>query len=156
MTRILTWRVGLRGWGLALLGVVWVLIGVGVAVGASNPPDNQALWHVIIPRWMRAAMWIVTGLVALVGARWRRCSDIALGVLTIMPTVRLTSYIAAWVTYLIPGVPEGSKWGWYSGAFYIVMLGFVVLVACIPSPSGRRARERELLARIGGDGGGHD
>lgn len=155
MRDLITLRVGLRGWGLALLGVVWALIGVGVAVGASTPPDDASLWHVAIPRWARAATWIVTGVSALILARWSRWSNWGMGVLMIMPMVRLTSYLAAWIVHLVPGEPEGLRFGWYSSAFYIVMIALVVFVTCIPSDGGR-ARERELLDRIGGDGGGHD
>lgn len=116
---------------MLVLGAVWVLIGVGSAVGAPQHIDSAV--HLLIPASVRVALWVVSGMVA-VGTCWSsRASNVGLGGLVIMPMVRLVSYTWAWVQSLIPGDPDGYPDGWYSALFYVVMLALVWVVAAIPA-----------------------
>lgn len=123
---------GLRAWGLVIVGAIWVWIGVGVWAGASQPPVGVGLWHLLLPPYLRAFLWVLSGAAALGAARWSSWDQWALMLLVVMPLVRLTSYASAWVLWLIPGQPDGLRSGWYSTAFYVLMLSLVVLIACIP------------------------
>ncbi|MGJ6980018.1 hypothetical protein ACSDQ9_05735 [Aestuariimicrobium soli] len=135
-------RVGLRSKGLILIGILWLLFGLSVAVGASSP-RSDSLWHLVIDYRLRAAGWVATGALALASSRWHRLSNLALALATVMPMIRLTSYIGAWIVALIPGPPPGNPTGWLSSLYFVAVLALVLYVAQHPADE---PRNREALA----------
>lgn len=115
-------RLGVRGLGLLLIWVTWSLIGLGVyqdeSVTAAGAP------HLIIPAHICAALWLASGTLALVLACSRRWDRLALLAAVLMPTVRVTSYLWAWIVHISPG-------GWYNAAIHAVLVAYVLLVAGI-------------------------
>lgn len=127
------------------VGIAWCIVGIGVITGASDPPPGIAFE--VAPAWLRAALWVGSGLYASwCGLRMRGTSR-ALGWLVIMPVVRLASYLLAWLLWMWPGEQVGEWWaGWYIGATYIGMIGVVLLCGAIPErfyPPQRVRREQE-------------
>lgn len=123
-------RLGVRGLGLLLIWVTWSLIGLGVyqdeSVTAAGAP------HLIIPAHIRAALWLASGTLALVLACSRRWDRLALLAAVLMPTVRVMSYLWAWIVYISPGGGEpGYPGGWYNAAIHAVLVAYVLLVAGI-------------------------
>ena len=138
---------GRRGVLVSVLGAVWILMGVGIITGASAPDITADLIHLLIPAPLRVALWIGTGTVAFVLAHSPRWSWIGVAGLAIMPLIRGWSYLWAWVTWLIPGAPDGYADGWYSGIFYLLALVLVAVAADMPpnpplTPSSGRRKAR--------------
>jgi len=115
-------RLGVRGLGLLLIWVTWSLIGLGVYQGESVTAAGAP--HLIIPAHIRAALWLASGTLALVLACSRRWDRLALLAAVLMPTVRVTSYLWAWIVYISPG-------SWYNAAIHAVLVAYVLLVAGI-------------------------
>lgn len=135
--------------GLAMLACVllWVLCGIGTWRGYAGRPSDAP--HPLIPAPVRGAVWIATGLFALVGVRWRDMRPICLGLLTLMPTVRVVSYTWSWVMSwgvwswvsswpiwqwgpidrIVPDgdLYRGSPAGWYLAVHPLVMLALVAV-----------------------------
>ena len=133
--KALTRRLGVRGFGMVLIGTAWTLIGVGVLHGLNpTPPDAP---HLVIPAPVRGTVWIAPGVLAFALCASRRRDTIALTVAVVMPLVHVVSYTWAWVVYLAPGGQAGYSAGWYNGAFHLALVALVVLVASIvdvPTP----------------------
>lgn len=118
---------GKRGEVLLLLGVAWILIGIGALIIPPLPGD---LLFLRIPMPVRAALWWGTGLLALVYAWMPRNRDDSLGFLAlyVMPLERAVSYLIAWIDFTIDGV-GGYRYGWLSALFYAVFIGVVMVCA---------------------------
>jgi len=114
---------------LAIIAVTWTLMGLGVGVGVARGDD--ALIHAMAPIPLRIAWWVIPAAMALYTLTTGRHTTITVAALAIAPTIRLASYLIAWVSYLIPGVPEGLATAWYAAAFHGVMLGLVVLASML-------------------------
>lgn len=119
--------------GLILLGLIWIAFGWSVHTGVSASNVSGA-WHTYWPAEPRAAMWYATGAYAMYAAVRRRHKNLALAFLVVMPAIRMSSFLTAWVVALVPGLPEGQPQGWYSAAFYLVMILLVWYVATSPAP----------------------
>lgn len=136
-------RLGVRGLGLLLIWATWSMIGIGVYQDASVTVSGAP--HLLIPIDVRAGLWIGSGTLALLLSTSRRWDHIALIAAIIMPTVRVTSYAWAWITYLAPGGVEGYPNGWYNAAIHSVLVGFALLVAAIvdiPAPASHDEQEQ--------------
>lgn len=123
-------RLGRRGLFLLAWGVLFVVYGIGLYLYPL--PDSlpiRAVWHNAIPHEVRAAAWIVTGLVACWAAfRRGHGGDVAGFIaLTLMPVVRMASYGFAWLVSVF--TPFGEPRGWVSASFYAVLVLTVILVA---------------------------
>ncbi len=118
---------GKRGEVLLLLGIAWILIGIGAAI---VPPPAEDLLFLHIPVPIRAALWCGTGLVA-IGYAWMprvRSDGWGFVALYLMPAVRAVSYFIAWVDFTADG-RSGYRYGWLSALFYTVFIGIVVVCA---------------------------
>ena len=122
-------RLGVRGLGLLLIWATWSLIGLGVYQDESVTAAGEP--HLIIPAHIRAALWLASGTLALVLACSRRWDRLALLAAVLMPTVRVTSYLWAWIVYIPPGGEPGYPGGWYNAAIHAVLIAYVLLVAGI-------------------------
>ena len=125
-------HVGLRAEGMILVSFVWILVGVGSLTG-SQAPEIPSAWHTLIPLDWSAAIWIVTALLAIALAPSDKLSNIGLGLLTVAPMIRFSSYLASWIIEVIPGPPPGDPRGWFSALFYFVMLMWVLHLSRIPA-----------------------
>lgn len=85
--------VGHRGIVLALLGVIWLILGIGLI---DQPPVVGFMLDWMPPQvW--PALWIGPALVALVAAGWRRLDALAWGLLMAPCAERCLSYGFAWL-----------------------------------------------------------
>ena len=148
--RIIVRRIGLRGEALLGLGVVWMLLGIGVGEGLHRPPADASLWHLLLPDQLRAGIWIVSGLLAVVASMWQRLSPLALALLVVAPMIRITSYGWAWLMALIPGPPPGHPTAWYVLATQTMLLASVLFAAHVPVAASEDQAEELLRDRLRG------
>lgn len=97
-----TAHVGNRGAVLALLGVIWIVVGT-----TAGHHESPTLIHERIPAWLAVLIWSVPGSFALLAA-WRHSLDAtAWGALIFGPCVRLVSYALGWLTGAYPPAWRG-------------------------------------------------
>lgn len=128
---------------LLILGLAWMLIGLGVFTSETPPAPVPGLFHTYIPVPIRFGLWAGTGLVAIFHA-WSYKDAVGWLALYILPAERILSYIIGWsisVFHLGPGYPRG----WYSAIFYGVMVAIVLVCAGWPEPA-EPPNEEELIA----------
>lgn len=94
--RVTAW-IGNRGVVLALLGLIWIVLGTTV-----SEHHHPTLIHEKLPLWGAVLIWSAPGTVALVAAFVRRMDPTAWGLLIIGPTVRWVSYGWGWITSAYP------------------------------------------------------
>lgn len=140
MCEVLGRRLSRRGAVLALLGIVFIVIGASTPT-AAQPPRESALFHAVLPPWLRAAAWLGTGVVALVFAPIRRPGADRFGftALVVMPVLNTASYFVAWILYLLPLEPGviGTGRGWSAAAVWMAVTGLVIVCAGWPDPTPR-------------------
>lgn len=113
---------------LALDGVVWCLVGIGVITGTYV---SDGAPHLAIPSPIRCLWWIVPGAFAIAAGLTQRHKDAAVGLLMIGPAIRVTSYLYAWIIDLIPGAPDGVAKGWYYASINLIIVVHVIAVTRI-------------------------
>jgi hypothetical protein len=117
-------RVGYRGAGLLIFGIIWILLAVAVY---ADPAPVDHLWHTHLPVWLRMLIWGGPGILAILGARLFQLERWAFGTLFIGPAERTLSFASAMVTE-----PSISR---LAGALvYLCMSALVVLIASWPEP----------------------
>lgn len=97
MRALASTRIGNRGVVLALLGLIWIVLGTTV-----SEHTHPTLIHEQLPVWAAVLIWSVPGTVALVATVWHGLDPTAWGLLIIGPTVRLASYGWGWITNAYP------------------------------------------------------
>lgn len=90
-------RIGNRGAVLALLGLIWIVMGTTV-----SEHTHPTLIHEKAPLWVAVLIWSVPGSVAIVAAIRSTLDPTAWGLLILGPTVRLVSYGWGWITSAYP------------------------------------------------------
>ena len=133
-----------KGRGLVLAGVTWGMLGLGPLLGITLPAAWA--WHQHIPVEARAVVWEVSAAAAFAAAWLRRFRPIALSLLFLMPSIRLTSHLWTWIVWLWIG--HGDPHGWYRAALFLILSGFVGLLA-----SWREAPPMDQIHRIVDDAG---
>lgn len=126
-----------RNLTLMLCVVTWFLIGLGILLGYS--PDTSGAYHIAVPTPLRVAEWWFASALAsltLITGRPRYWTILAL---MIGPTIRATSYVGAWVLWLIPGGTEGSERGLYVATIHLPLMWIVVILALLLRPSASEA-----------------
>lgn len=133
MTKRLFVYVGNRGIVLGLLGLIWSLTAVGLAV---DPVHHPGLMHEQFPLPVNYALWAVPGFVAVVSVGVRRLDSWAWALLIFPVAVRFLSYTAGWVSDSYPP-------GW-RGAIVYVAIGLLVnrCAAGLDRPAPWNGRER--------------
>lgn len=140
-------RLGLRCELMTIAGALWVLFGLGVLTGVSDPPGQLVFAH--IPATLRGCVWIGTGAWAFVAGALSRGTAKALAGLMLMPLLRLVSYGLASVLVIIPGEQQGEmSGGWFFSGIYAAMVILVWAMARIPRGV---LRDGSLLPRGGGE-----
>jgi hypothetical protein len=131
MRALIRTTVGNRGVVLAVLGLIWVILGTTV-----SEHERPTLIHERMPLWSAVLIWSVPGAFAIIATVRHRMDPTAWGLLIIGPTVRLVSYGWGWVTGAYPD-------GWRG---LVVWAAVVVLVnrcaAGLDRPAGWDGRER--------------
>lgn len=134
--RRLTGHLGVHGFGLVLIAVIWALLALGILTAPTVAPDEgRQLFHQYIPPTYAATLWLTTALGTLASAIDRdgpRRDGLALAAAVMPPTLWMASYVWSWIASLVPGAPAGSPRGWLSAAIYACLVGLVWLVAAIP------------------------
>ena len=87
--------------------------------------DLPGAWHLLLPPWVRVALWCAPAMLALATAASERWSPYGLAALVVPPTIWLCSLLTAWVL--------GDPVGWYRAGFYGAMIALVVLLSHIPA-----------------------
>ena len=139
-------RLGLRCEAMILLGILWILIAVGIEAGASNIPADQIL--AVLSTEVRSFLWLATGVFAIISGLLSDGTKWALVGLTIMPTLRIGSYLYSYILYIIPGFQYGELMhGWYFAVLHSIILMFVMFIAHIP-PGTLRTNNSPDLERL--------
>lgn len=123
---------------LTLLGVTYLIMGVGHLIRYERPVSGA--FHVLLPDWGNAAIWGITGLLALIFA-WRSHDGVGWIALYLAPMIRICSYLGSFLFYLVPGGVEGYATGWYGAAVFAPIV-FCVLT-CSGWPEERQHRNPE-------------
>jgi len=121
-------RINMRAKGMILVAWVWCMIGIG-ALSTPHVVSIPSTWHLLIPPVVSMLIWTGTGLLAVVLAFTSRLSSVGLGILTIAPFIRFSSYLTSWIVELAPGAPSGDPRGWFSAQFYLAMMLWVYYIA---------------------------
>ena len=130
---------------LAVWAVLWVLLGAGTITGLAGTPADAPHLHLseTVRGW---ALWILPGVIA-AGILWRTHSRptegatrAAAALLLAGPLVRATSYLTAWLIWLLgednlgagPWYSEGSPAGWYTCTPWWVISAAILTQAWTP------------------------
>ena len=127
---------GLRGRLMMMLGVGWVLIGLGLLTGAAPDGPVPGVPHTQLPGQLRAGLWIGTGIFAIVRGMFRGSQGKEPGVmaLLIMPLFRAGSYLWAWLVHLWPlDDMIGISTAWYNATFYVILARAVRFASEVPA-----------------------
>ena len=119
-----------RGAFLALIGVVWILIGYSYL--SIDPAQRPAVQHAlrlaidVAPLWIHGVVWVVSGVLAVIdGIRPSIQSMVGFTAAVIMPTVWALVYLSAWADGDLPR-------GWVNAAVYGALAGAIAIVAGMP------------------------
>jgi len=138
MPKRLLKRAGNRGLALAMLGVLWVLTGVGIGVAPLK--RSHLLDENLLPIWARALLWGLPGILAIVASQWRKLDADAWGWLMVPVVVRFVSFLIGWVCSLIGIESLAYPDGW-RGATAIAI--FVVFIKACAAGLDRAPVQRE-------------
>lgn len=139
----LSGRFGQRGVWLMVIGVTWILFGVGVLLEPT--PKRPWVLYEQVPIEIQAGVWVITGAIAIwQGARGPKVDD-SLGhvALYLMPAVRVLSFGLSWLLYLGSAVAMhfgfadttiGLAQGWYAAVVWAVVSLMLALAASWPNP----------------------
>ena len=120
-------RIGNRGLALGLLGVLWILMALGVAIAPMR--RDELLDEHFLPVWARAALWAVPGVMALIAVHWRRFDPDAWGWLIVPAAVRFVAFLVGWVSYLVGYEPWAYRDGWRGATTIAVFVVFIRICA---------------------------
>lgn len=146
---------GPRGCVLLIAGVDWVVEGFGVLHHLdgriSDAPHLQYMSATV-----RGVLWILSGSVAIAASLRREWGHIGAALLFLMPLVRVTSYLIAWIvsfppiSHLIEGNDiSGYRDGWYylDGSFRSLAIALFAAWAPIAWSGYDRLHGHEVLTR---------
>lgn len=132
-------ELSLKSKWMIYVGLTWMFTGWGVMHEYATVVPQA--YHTVIPEEARGFIWLASGLICIISALIRKYKKIALAGLLIMPSIRITSYLWAWLMWIIPGMPQGWANGWYQAAYQGVHFGIVLLIARLPERGNFRTRE---------------
>jgi len=104
------------------LGVLWVL--VGVSLRAAAVPARAEL--IDLPDWLRAALWVAAGVVAIATSSHARASVWGLAAMALVASERVGAWIVAWIAH--DGNAPATKLG-----LYLISLWAVWMAAKLPA-----------------------
>lgn len=128
-------RLGRRGSVLLILGIIWIIQGVGALIAPPiYDPSSSALLYLLIPGPVRFTMWASTGIAAIVYA-WRKppkADGIGYAALVVMPIERAFSFAWAWFVSIVGDPGEGLDRGWISAFAWWSIVVFIATIAGWP------------------------
>lgn len=143
-TRWLARRLGRRGAAQAILGVIFILVGLDVFMDPARPPDMERfLLHTMLPAPITALLWIVPGLLALWASTHKTGPDgFGFNALVIPVIFRIVSYLISFVAFLFGAASSPSA---LAGALvWTAILALILIIAgwaeIPPAPKPRRRR----------------
>lgn len=144
-------RLGRRGLMLTLMGLTYVLIGIGVLIRPDISTVDDA-YELLIPKLIRGIAWLVTGFLAAVFAwrkmppsrpagelRWLDGDRIGWMALYVMPFIRITSYGGSWICWVASEISsrfslDGGEWlsggtatAWYPAILHAPLILIVLI-----------------------------
>lgn len=140
-------QLGRRGACLVLIGTALIVIGIGIEFDPPPRREGVMILHELLPHWLRAALWALTGAVAVwVGGRARLNRDDTWGfvAIMIMPIERCASFAVSWAMYVatdlanrwLPEVPTiGYDRGWYSALVWLVVVLLLQMISGWRNPT---------------------
>ena len=117
-------RLGRRGAALAILGGIYILIGLSRLL--SDPsPTAYIPWA-----WWSHALWAVCGAIAVLSAPWPRVPNWpGFVALSIPATLWAFVYGWQWVAYVIPGGETGHRTGIFTALTWSAVVALVYIIA---------------------------
>lgn len=119
---------------LVLLGLMHLGMGlrlIGLPAGPGDP--DLAIWHELLPLWLRVVLWAGLGAVAIVSAVTGG-ERIGWTLVILMPVERSLSYAWSGLMWIVPGWPPGALASFGGAAFWTVIAGIIWLMAGWPEP----------------------
>lgn len=134
-----TW-LGPRRLLILIFALISINVGIGTLMGYSGSPTDAP--HLLIPHFIRGWVWVITAVVA-IGLLFKRkmgSDKNALFLLTIMPMVRLVSYLMAWALS-IDGLPlfndvtglQGAPNALYTSFPYMLQILIIIAAGWAPA-----------------------
>jgi hypothetical protein len=135
LTRALAKRIGRRGASLAILGFVFLVIGVKALVAPAEATGDQFLIYYMLPSYVRGLLWIVPALTALYAAVRHRPGRDGVGFAALaVPTIFMTSsYLWSTVAYFA-GLSDWPH-GWASALSWFAILALLSVIAGWAEPA---------------------
>lgn len=125
---------------LALIGALHVGIGLRLALSAISPGDpDLAIWHELLPPWLRVALWSLAGLLCLVFALSDATERSGWVIAILMPMERTASYAWSVLMWVIPGWPPGAVGSLGGAGFWAAVTCLIWLMAGWPEQREGRA-----------------
>lgn len=126
----MTRRFGFRGALLILFGLTWIILGIGVIAIGGEVPN---LPHTLVPTQIRCALWVASGVIAIIaGVRRTRLDKIGWVALYFMPALKSASYLWGTAEYVLDG--GGYALGWIGGVIYGLFVGIIAICYKWPEP----------------------
>ena len=124
-----------RIWTLILFGVFHLGYAAStLAVSSSDIDPGDAILFELFPVPVRAAMWTVTGLVAVLCAPSRRWQKLGWVAAMVMPMEHTVGHVWSAVMYYLPGYPPGLIIAPAEMAVWAAISGLVWVTAGWPEP----------------------
>lgn len=123
---------GRRGAVLVIIGLVWIMQGIGIVVAGDPPtPTDAALLHLQIPIVIRVLLWAVTGTIAICGALLNRPNWEGMGFMALvaMPLERALSYGWSWLVYVGTWGDIGYGRSWVGAISWAAVVVLIVTIA---------------------------
>lgn len=128
---------------LIVVALIWFLIGLGIALGASPPPPGT--FHGLMPIWLRVGLWWVPAVMALWTLATGRHATLTVGLLWFAPAIRVVSFTLSWFIWLMHQTPldawlddrglgiesPGTPFGWYAAVLHLGVVGVVITLALL-------------------------
>lgn len=140
MSRLLCYlihEIGRRGMVLAIIGLIWLLYGLGMILGDPvTVSGGGGVWHLGIDPDVRGTVWSLTGFLAIYTAASQPRSDTpGFLALTVCPMVYAFSYLTAWIVWALPLPSPGYAPGLISALSWASVITLVAVCASWPEPS---------------------
>jgi hypothetical protein len=130
-------QVNTRGRVLLILGLVWMGIGLDVALDPV-PPGWENIWlFTHVPAEWRAGAWFLTGFLAIiVGLRRRNTEDDGFGfaALYLMPAERAAAFLYGYMDYLLPFGGPGAPGGLLDALIYVAIVALILVLSDWANP----------------------
>lgn len=136
-------RLGARGFLMLVCAYIWFWLGLGNWRDVLLPHDGVP--HLQIEHHVRAIMWWIGPVAAVITAGLGRRSWIGLLVLTWMPSFVIFSFSISWLWWYLDGGHTGYDDAWYQAGIYLALPALVLAAALIPAPPTRLVRVIEDL-----------